>query len=261
MLKNLPFYSDKINEVKEKIKKFANARILSELPFFPKKPKELTNYQLSRELPFFPRQKRPRRLTKHQILKNILPYYETVGISRKQHVFRNYAEAYEVEVVDRISLGDSLFWAKSSIIDFFKDLLQEKRGFKYVLPAKITLKRWNNETNTYDIDIIFRNSDPLIVTNQRFDLNTSYETLNHRLSVYSSKGSGWIIDKIENIWINISNYDPLACSSYIPLPSKLNNPNKGLINIKNKDIECFKWCHIRFLNLTNSQPERTNKQD
>ena len=55
MLKDLLFYSDKINKIKKKIKKFTNARILSELPFFPKKPKELTNYQLSKELPFFSR--------------------------------------------------------------------------------------------------------------------------------------------------------------------------------------------------------------
>ena len=36
---------------------------------------------------------------------------------------------------------------------------------------------------------------------------------------------------------------------------------KGLISIKNKDIECFKWCHIRFINPTNSHPERIKKQD
>ena len=64
-----------------------------------------------------------------------------------------YAETYDVEVVDRISLSDSLFLAKSSFF-FFKDLLKEKRGFKYILSARVTLKRWNNETNTYDIDTI-----------------------------------------------------------------------------------------------------------
>ena len=262
MVKNLSFYSDKINKIKKKIKKFTNARILSELPFFPKTAKNLANYQLSKELPFFPkRSKRPKRLTKYQALKNILPFYDSVSISRIQHAFRNYAETYDVEVVDRISLSDSLFLAKSSIIDLFKDLLKEKRGFKYILSVKVTLKRWNNETNTYDIDIIFRNSDTITVTNKRFDLGTAYETLKHRLSIYSGEGSGWIIDKIEDIWINISNYDPLAGSSYIPLPSKLNNPKKSLINIKDKDIECFKWCHIRFINPTNSHPERINKQD
>ena len=34
---------------------------------------------------------------------------------------------------------------------------------------------------------------------------------------------------------------------------------KALINIKNKDNEYFKWCHIRFINLTNSHPQRINK--
>ena len=83
MLENLPFYSDKINKIKKNIKKFTDAKILSELPFFPKTPKELTNYQLSKELPFFPkRSKRAKRLTKHQILKNILPFYDSVGISK-----------------------------------------------------------------------------------------------------------------------------------------------------------------------------------
>ena len=110
MLNNLPFYSDKINKINKKIKKFTNARILSELPFFPKTAKNLANYQLSKELPFFPkRSKRPKRLRKHQILRNILPFYDSVGISRKQHAFRNYAETYDVEVVDRISLSDPLF--------------------------------------------------------------------------------------------------------------------------------------------------------
>ena len=47
----------------------------------------------------------------------------------------------------RKSLSDSLFLAKSSIVDLFKDLLQEKRGFKYILVTTITLKIWNNATN------------------------------------------------------------------------------------------------------------------
>ena len=84
MLKSLPFYSEEIKSLKKKNEKFTNARILSELPFFSKKAKKLTNYQLLKELPFFPkRSRRSKRLTKHQILKNILPFYDSVGILRK----------------------------------------------------------------------------------------------------------------------------------------------------------------------------------
>ena len=36
---------------------------------------------------------------------------------------------------------------------------------------------------------------------------------------------------------------------------------KGLINLKNKDIECFKWCHVRFINPQSRNSDRINKQD
>ena len=73
--------------------------------------------------------------------------------------------------------------------------------------------------------------------------------------------SGWIFDKIEAINIKIGNYESLSGSSYIPLLPKLNNSIKSLINLKNKDIECFKWCHVRFLNPQNKHSDRINKQD
>ena len=82
-----------------------------------------------------------------------------------------------VGVTDRIGLSDSLFLAKSSIIDLFKDLLQEKRGFKYNLLAIITLKRWNNVINRYDIETIYIRSEAITVTNQRFNLNKAYEEI------------------------------------------------------------------------------------
>ena len=50
-------------------------------------------------------------------------------------------------------------------------------------------------------------------------------------------------------------------SSYVELPTELRNPKKGLINIKNKDDECFRWCHIRHLNPQTEHPERIKKGD
>ena len=125
----------------------------------------------------------------------------------------------------------------------------------------ITLKLWKHVTNNYDIETVYFDSGPITVVNQRFDLNKAYEILKHGLDIRSERGSGWIVDKIEDIKINIANYETLARSGYIPLPPELNNSMKGLINLKNKDEECFKCCHITFINLTNSHPERINKQD
>ena len=140
------------------------------------------------------------------MLQNILPFYDSVGVSRSKYAHKHYAENYNVEVTDKISLSDSLFLAKSSINDLFKDLLQEKRGFKYNLVTTITSKRWNNATNTYDINTIYLRSNAITVTNQRFNLSSENEEIKHKLEIWTGQGSGLIINKIEDINIDIANY-------------------------------------------------------
>ena len=63
------------------------------------------------------------------------------------------------------------------------------------------------------------------------------------------------------LYINVTNYEPLSGSSYIPLPKILNNSKKGLINIKNKDYKCFMCCHVRLINPQNRNAKRINKGD
>ena len=129
-LKKFPFYSEEIKSVKRNNKKIGNINLLLNYHFF----QELSNKQLSDILPFPPkRKKRSKRLTKHQILQNILPLYDSVVISRRVHTHRYYVETYDVEVIDNKSLDDSLFLAERSINDSFRDLLREKRSFKYNL--------------------------------------------------------------------------------------------------------------------------------
>ena len=81
------------------------------------------------------------------------------------------------------------------------------------------------------------------------------------IEVWISEGSGWTIDRVDNNYINVVNYKPLNGSSYIELPTELKNSAKGLINIKNKDDECFRWCHIRHLNPQSKDHQRIKKAD
>ena len=48
---------------------------------------------------------------------------------------------------------------------------------------------------------------------------------------------------------------------FFELPKEVNNPKKGLINIRNKDNKCFLWCHVRHLNLVNDNSTRIKKED
>ncbi|XP_065639695.1 uncharacterized protein LOC136072408 [Hydra vulgaris] len=57
----------------------------------------------------------------------------------------------------------------------------------------------------------------------------------------------------------LSTFQQLGSSkSYIPHPKEL-AAKKAIINIKNEDNECFKWCVARFFNLKDDHPERVDK--
>ena len=100
-----------------------------------------------------------------------------------------------------------------------------------------------------------------MVINQRYCLNDSFEEILNLLDIWIKKVSGWVIDKVEGLYINVANYESLLGGSYILLPIALNNSMKGLINLRNKDHKCFMWCHVRLINPQNKNAERINKQD
>ena len=81
------------------------------------------------------------------------------------------------------------------------------------------------------------------------------------IDIWISEGSGWTIERIEKHFINFVKYQPLKGSSYIELPKESQHPRKGLINIQNKDNECFRWCHIRYLNPQKKNPQRIKDTD
>ena len=108
---------------------------------------------------------------------------------------------------------------------------------------------------------LYFNSLLKTVINRRYHLNDSFEEILNLLDIWINEDSRWIIDKIEGLYINVANYEPLLGDSYIPLPKAINNSMKDLINLKNKDHKCFMWCHVRLINPQNRNAERINKQD
>ena len=61
--------------------------------------------------------------------------------------------------------------------------------------------------------------------------------LEHQIQVQETKESGWIFDKIHSMKIRFYKTEELNGSSYVKIPLRSN----ALINIKNKDINCFIW--------------------
>ena len=73
--------------------------------------------------------------------------------------------------------------------------------------------------------------------------------------------SGWTISSVDEHYINIVRYEPMQGNSFLPLPVKLQNSAKGLVNLQYKDDECFRCCQIQYLNPQERNPQRIKKTD
>ena len=109
--------------------------------------------------------------------------------------------------------------------------------------------------------VYFNSATKTVINSDKYDLDKSFQEILYRTSNWINKGSGWIFESIDGEYVNISAYNALMGSTYIELPNGLNDPIKGLINIKNNDNKRFLWCHVRHLNLVKTHPERITKAD
>ena len=72
-----------------------------------------------------------------------LPFYEELNVIKTNHAFREYSMSYKIELGEKKDPVKRLEASKSSINDFFSDLLNETKGFKYQITLKVMLKNTN----------------------------------------------------------------------------------------------------------------------
>ena len=121
------------------------------------------------------------------------------------------------------------------------------KGFKYQITVKVLLSK-EKENGNIEYAPVYFNSITKTVINSEFNLGNSFQEVLYRIDNWINERSGWIIESISSEYVNISMYSPLIGNTFVKLPNELKNSKKGLINIKNNDNKCFRWCNVRHLN-------------
>ena len=90
-------------------------------------------------------------------------------------------------------------------------------------------------------------------------MNDLYQKMTDKIlegiTKHNRGGSNFIFKQILSLEIHAVQYEPLGGSSYIKLPESLAK-KKTVINLNNKDNQCFMWAVTRALNMTDNHPER-----
>ena len=191
--------------------------------------------------------------------KKPIPEKRTI-ISQVEKALKGYTQSFEVELRNEKDPLVQLQKSRRAIEYLFNNLLVQTKGFKFVETLQVKFVKHSNNKKVLK-NGYFNSTTDLIIneTDIRLSLQTSQQQILNKIAQWISEGSGWTIQSIENHYINIVNYNPLKGSSYIKLPQELKN--RGLINLQNKDNECFRWCHIRHLNPQDKDPQRIKKTD
>lgn len=88
-------------------------------------------------------------------------------------------------------------------------------------------------------------------------IQLTFEILRNKASEFQEKDSGWALLELLFLELNVSKFNPLRASSFIPLP-KCISIKKAVVNIKNDDNMCFKWCVLAHLHPVSMNAHRVN---
>ena len=182
--------------------------------------------------------------------------------TQKEKALRGYTRSYEIGLTNRqdplIQLQNTRLLIKNNLLK----ILNEMKGLKFNETLKIMFEKQNGDELIKEP--AYLNAEKQTITNDvgiAELLQITQQQILNKIQKWISKGSGWTIKSVDGHFINVIKYRPLRGYSYIPLPKELQNPAKGIINMKNNDNECFRWCHIRHLLPQDKDPQRIKKCD
>ena len=189
-------------------------------------------------------------------------------IKELNKALKGHAKSYEIELLDDLNPLNHFTKTRPQTESHLEDLLKTMKGFKFIETLEVTFEKDTIDSKTGKLVSIYKtaffNGKAKTITkidDIEPELNMSRQEILNVIDKWVSEGLGWVIDRIDSHYLNVTLYKPLNGSSYIKLPAKLGNSRKGLINLKNEDNECFRWCHIRHLNPQMKDPQRIKKDD
>ena len=123
---------------------------------------------------------------------------------------------------------------KDSFINVANKEVKSLKSIKIQFSLKARFYIYRNEQKE-EMNHYFNRMQPVILNQHNKDiikpvLNQFIDQVKGEIEAWSERGSGWIMDKILEAYINVARYQPMRGGSYMPLPKKLKN-KKAIINV------------------------------
>ena len=138
-------------------------------------------------------------------------------------------------------------------------VLQQKKAIKWNLIYHCTLTMhdpYRQVMRTHQG--YFRTPHPLVTLYPQQlpeQLNEAMETVEERMTIFAQAGSGWTLEQNQALILEMVDYQPIGGTSYIELPKNIYD-TKSIVNVQNKDQQCFMWSVLAALHPAEHHAER-----
>ena len=172
---------------------------------------------------------------------------------REASAFRNYTNQYVIyNTIATYPVFKFLADAKPAITNIFNS----NRNIKTILYLHVLMSQGERMEefafHSKGLKLILMETDE----NEIYDEMVE-EIVEEMQKAEDAVGSGWRFERVIKMVLHTTRWDPINAGSYIDLPEVLKN-KQAIINMKNQDEECFKWCVLRALNPKNKNAERVD---
>ena len=123
-----------------------------------------------------------------------------------------------------------------------------KHQLKIDLVIQVRMSRQDQEGEQQEVSQAFYGGQKLILRAEDFHeaYDESVKKIWGDFDKWLSNGSGWVLERVENLYLNSAKYDPIYGRSYIPTPKGI-EAKKAVVNVQNQDNQCFKWAVLSAL--------------
>jgi len=113
-------------------------------------------------------------------------------------------------------------------------------------PVKFKLNFFTKFFNPIANEVVnFKLANDIHYVFNKYDIIRKYEDIFEetlaKIDEFQQKGSGFTLESISSIYLDIYNFNPLKGRSYIELDDRI-KMKRAIINIKNEDDKCFLYC-------------------
>ena len=137
-------------------------------------------------------------------------------IRELNRALKGHARSYGIELQDSLNPLNHFTKTKALVESHLEDLLKTMKGFKFIETLEVTFEKETIDSKTGERVSIYKmaffNGKAETITKANDiepELSMSRQEILDVVDKWVSEGSGWVIDRIDNHYINVTTYRPL----------------------------------------------------